>query len=423
MVKSRDKKAIALLSSIPKFKSYSKYSEILKKKFSNNSLKSFLISLKEPKYFIKPKFLEEFIKKHPYESDQLGELNPMGIKKICPTLLLEELQSEEEKKTTKVDYWHLKSMLSGGKNFNPEPDPFQYNPNYQSIYKNIPSYKFREPSKETIDAIERKKRLLTENDLDMFVTDINIKRNKGNNKKFIDKRNNNQKSGTNTYSSYKSLENIKNKNINKNDNYFTRTINNPKTSYSHLTLPAHKHFKTQDNFNNINKNPNLKIHSNNTFYYRTIKGKTVCFARKLNLDKSWEKRNHALKFKNYSPRKEKDIEVNDKITYLEPYDYKKQKNKALDFGKMEKRKEKYLINIESLNVPSALSYNPNYSSIESYQGEIYFRPKDIMNKKKERRELKIRKLWTSYKVSDFYQLVDNKKIGELTEKQKEIYGK
>ena len=128
-----DTKTLNSLDSISKYKTYSKYNNILDEKFKGSSLKSLIKTFKNPKQFVKVKFLEEFSEKYPYENTQYIDNN----KKILN--FLENLEKKTTNKTIVNETWARKSSYT--KLYEPVPDPFRYNPNYNSIFKTAPSYK------------------------------------------------------------------------------------------------------------------------------------------------------------------------------------------------------------------------------------------------------------------------------------------
>lgn len=347
-------KTISMLSSISNFKTYSKYNEILKKRFSDYSLKHLINTLKKPKYFVKPNFLEEFVKKYPYESGQFPQKN-ITKNKTCSlsnnnddTILSNEDQHKSPKNAT-INFWTLKSLNTPKKFYEPEPDPFRYNPNYNSIFKNIPCAKIFEPSKESIEAKNRK------------------------NKQFL------------TYGNgFNKKERKHNKTAQKTDQKKLMKLNPDELKY--LGIEDKKNKTVSINLlRNKSKNRGQK-------YFNSTKD------------------NHTLRFNDYIPRKDNCFFVNDKITYLEPHNYDSDKNNAVDFKKMPERSEQIFINTHSLSIPSSYFYNPKYTYVEGKQAETIIKPKEKKVYKPKSRKLRLRKLWTSYNVGELYELVDNKKL-------------
>ena len=180
---------------------------------------------------------------------------------------------------------------------------------------------------------------------------------------------------------------LKNKNKFKNHNTENDEIERESPFLTEIGDKNITSFKNLKNYY-INKTDNLKK-------YKKINLKT----------EENDRNNHSLKFDQYVDRKNKKIEVNPNISYLEPYDYQKARNNSLDFSKMISRNEELLLNSNNLKGPSIGYYNPNYN---------YFNPNirhislgnDYLKKEKNRKFL-IKKLWASYGVKVDYELVDN----------------
>ena len=326
-----DSKTINSLDSVSKFKTYSKYNNVLDKKFKGYSLKSLVRTFKNPRQFVKVKFLEEFAKKHPYENEQYTPNNKTRI----------FLNSFEKKKPKKkvLDAWARN--VSSIKFYEPKPDPFRYNPNYNSIFKNTPCCRIAPPRVQLLKHINKKNKNL--------YLKSNKTKNKSINKTFDDLINENSKNKDTMHSkSYKKVS---------------------------MTLPAVK---------------------NKKLFFNTVS----------------DKNNHAYKFNDYPPRKEKFIETNERISYIEPHDYRNfDQKKVIDFGKMEDREKKsILINYASLGVPSSSYYHPKYEYTDQRPARILFTHQNIIDENKKSNKFLIQKLWTSYNVSLHYQLVDNNKL-------------
>ncbi len=341
-----DLKTLNSLDSMSKYKTYSKYNDVLEKKFKGYSLKSLIKTQRNPSQFVHLKFLEEFIKKYPYENDELLDMNSINNR------TQHFLNSFKKKKTKKkvVDSWDRKSTYN--KLYEPQPDPFRYNPNYNSIYKNVPCCKIA-PLK---------------------VQKVKAKNNNNNNNKKTNKLHysQNMKKENRFILTHKLFRDIL---IEENKNENTKTLNIKDIDRASKTLPVvrkhKKHLK-----NDLNKN------------------------------------NHAFKFINYTPRKEHIPETSDIISYIEPHDYSNfDKKKVVDFGKMEDRQKKsVLINYPSLSVPSGSYYNPKYEFTDHRPTQILFTHQKIIDENKRSNKYLIRKLWTSYNVKSQYQLVDNDKL-------------
>ena len=86
------------------------------------------------------------------------------------------------------------------------------------------------------------------------------------------------------------------------------------------------------------------------------------------------------------------------------------KNKAVDFSKMQSRSSKFFLNIHSLKVPNFGYYKPNYDCIEQRQFNILLaRPTIDPNKRK---KLLLKKIIASYYIEPDYKLIDNSKLND-----------
>ena len=239
-------------------------------------------------------------------------------------------------------------------NLMPILNPFKYHPNYNSIYKNIPSFKMIAPKK------------------------ILLNRDEKSNKKSKEKDKSKEKE--------KTL--ITEPTINRNNN---------------LIKTPNKKIKVLNTIGNSSDNAITKA-----------KLKLPALAKAVNYKKidsiNIENSNHALRFSKYIPRKFVIPENNKNISYLNPINYIKPKNKikSIDFGKMLYRGENNLINTSELKNPSFGQYNPNYACIDKNEHVKRFNPEE-KNSESHKKYL-MRKLWGSYKVNTEYQLVDNDKI-------------
>ena len=136
MMKLFDFKTINALDSITKYKTFSRYDKVLEKNFKDNSLKTLVHNLKHKRQFIRPKFLEEFNKKYPLETQELTKTD-IEMKSRNFSKLLEE---KKKKKIINIEPWsqslHVFKICEQG------PDPMRYTPNYKSVFKTAPSHKF-----------------------------------------------------------------------------------------------------------------------------------------------------------------------------------------------------------------------------------------------------------------------------------------
>ena len=148
---SKRKEMIQLFDSISKFNTYSKYSNSLKKIFKNHSLKEYIKSLKNPIRIDTFQFITDFDKRtKKMEEEDDFNLYPKGYNKKGKQLDLlheesipeEQEQTQENKEITKKTLFKNKSVNNALLYRQEGLDPFKYNPNYNSIYKNVPSFRY-----------------------------------------------------------------------------------------------------------------------------------------------------------------------------------------------------------------------------------------------------------------------------------------
>ena len=338
---------ILSLESIPAPTIYSKYGESLNKLFKSRSLKNLISELKNPKKFIPKDKQNENQKKIKYNEEEHKDIFSSFENNLNKD---EENKNDFKKKSIDVNkYYHRKLN-----NKIELMDPFKYNPNYNSVSKNIPSVKM----------------ILTEKEIkELQMIKERQKSTKGRKKPNMEIKKVIPKIKTRNEESFITLLTENNKKI---------SIKNSSSNQEH-TLP-----------------PILKVPEQ--------KERAVTLENNYNF-----KNNHALRFSKYIPRK---FEFNNKdninkISYLEPYDYLNHKNNIVDFRKMAYRKENDLINSSSLGVPSFNIYNPKYNLIDKKTSEVVFSPH--LNKKSSKKYL-LKKLWSSYEVLPEYLLVNNNQL-------------
>lgn len=367
-----EKKTIRMFESIPKFETYSHYNSTLEKLFKNNSLKNLITTLKRQKHINEITLIDEIAKKDTNQPIDVYAEEDANLKKIHnydEYDIFDEmydhrmhLGSKNENKKQK-EFWKTSSTDLKSKQLKPVLDPFKYNPNYTSIYKNVPSVRIIDPKKSfanyNIKNRGRNKIGSYEKENKPFVTDTNI---------------------------------FKNKNIN---------ILSPKFGKTQSPLNK-KEAKTLDISINSNNSPNKKD---------TKLPKLIKLSKNKIIDSiNCENNNHAIRFSKYIPRKYIIPYHNENVSYINPFNYIKPKDKtrSIDFDKMLRRNEKNFIHVSCLKNPSFGQYNPRYNFVERNYEARMFNPidKDYKNDKK----YLMRKLWSSYKVITQYQLVDNDKI-------------
>ena len=334
MMTPTSKRVVRMLETIPKFDTYSKYNVALERVFQDNCMKSLIKNLKEHKRAEVYSYFTEKEKNIP-KNNKLYQIYGIENKKDDHEKNLlndnQEIKIEDkENNESSRGVWRTSNTVV--KRHKIENDPFRYNPNYNSIYKNIPSVKIGKPFHETaINTIHSNKNISFRNS-NAFLTEITPTK-RSNKKSKIEK----EKTPSITEPSYSKIDN-RNKSVS-------------------------------------------------------------------------DKNNHSLRFSKYFERKFFEKEIGPTVSYIEPIDYSKTKKKTVDYKKMLSRDKNGLINVSSLHVPSFCHYNPNYELIENRTRNIFLgrdNIRDIINQNK--KKYMVRKLWTSFNVTEDYKLVDNSKL-------------
>ena len=149
---NNNRRIIQMLDTIPKFETYSQYSSSLEKVFQDNSFKHLLKNLREQK---KPKIYSYFnVEAKKPDTNTIFQAYGINNKKeeSKANLFTEDEENEpkaNEKDNTKKETWKI-PIIKTKRKYNPELDPFRYNPNYNSIFKNTPCVRIKRPFNETI---------------------------------------------------------------------------------------------------------------------------------------------------------------------------------------------------------------------------------------------------------------------------------
>ena len=379
----KEKQIVRMFESIPKFDTYSHCNSTLEKVFKSNNLKSLIESLKKQKDKNEISLLDQISKINTDEPIDIYADEDSDLKKIHieeENDIFDEINEHKEiihsKKSDlkkKQELWRINTIEFKKRRLMPALDPFKYNPNYNSIYKNIPSFKIIDP-KNTLSLNNSKSK------------------SKGKNKKKSKSKNSNKNKS-------------KEKDNNKEKPLITEAnIRNNKNDEDKTPPKKNKMLHTIGNINiksqfSSNKKDDLKLPK----LTKLIKIKKIDSINS-------ENQNHALRFSKYVPRKYFIHENNKNISYLNPINYIKPKNKtrSIDFDKMLQRNKNNLVYASCLKNPSFGQYNPKYTYIDINDKVKLFNPleRDLENRKK----YLMRKLWASYNVNTEYQMVDNSKI-------------
>ena len=149
---NNNRRIIQMLDTIPKFETYSQYSSSLEKVFQDNSFKHLLKNLREQK---KPKIYSYFnVEAKKPDTNNIFQAYGINNKKeeSKANLFTEDEENEpktNERDNTKKETWKI-PIIKTKRKYNPELDPFRYNPNYNSIFKNTPCVRIKRPFNETI---------------------------------------------------------------------------------------------------------------------------------------------------------------------------------------------------------------------------------------------------------------------------------
>ena len=129
--------------------------------------------------------------------------------------------------------------------------------------------------------------------------------------------------------------------------------------------------------------------------------------KNINTDENEDRNNHSIRFDKYVDRKDMTLKVNPRVTYLEPHDYHKDKNKSIDFNKMKSREDQFFLNMKNAKGPSVGYYEPHYEYFDKNLRNISLGSESRREKNK---KYLLRKMWGNYNVQVDYQLVDNEKL-------------
>jgi hypothetical protein len=358
-------KIINFFDSIPKINSYSHYGNSLEKMFKMSSLKYFIKTLKFKDEFHKRYIREENAYKKKKEYD-IYEMEGLEANKYSeePDIFSLPLAKTIPKKYIKNNdlnksYFYHKKKQS---NLSDSPDALKYNPNYNSISKNIPSVRMVKPFFDKSKLKFEKSNLLN-SEMKKNLSKFTLKDIK-----------------SNKYLSTIDNDSSKNSKINLlNDRYNTiESLGKDKRFMTEIPIKNNKNFYKNNSCKKYPyKLPN--IISSEFPHYMLDKNTNKKRIRKFDLN------NNTISFYN--------------------------KNRTIDFRKMLKRSSKLFINVYSLKVPNSGYYEPKYNSVEKRQYNILINKKPIVDKHK-RKQILLKKIMTSYYIAPNYQLIDNNKLND-----------
>ena len=355
---------INFFDSIPKINSYSHYGSSLEKMFKMSSLRYFIKTLKFKEEFHKKFLKAESVNKKREEYDIFEMEGIQNNKKnkeedifslsSTKQILKPKIKNNEINKSY---FYHKRNNTT----LSDSPDALKYNPNFNSISKNIPSVRIVKPSlnkhrniKNILLNLDNKK------DLNKFISNYGIKSNK-------------------------------NKNL--------LTLNNEQ---------EHKKNSLLNNGEEKNKNvrfmTEVPIKNKNKNFYKNNSVKKYPY-KLPNIINSMEIPHYMLNIKTNKIRNNIINDLNDSNN-----DSFYKKNRAIDFSKMLKRSSKIFLNLHSLKVPNGGYYEPRYNFIEKRQYNIHINKPVVDNLKK--KQILLKKIMTSYNINPNYELIDGNKLND-----------
>lgn len=151
----KDYKLISILNPINNFSTFSKYSDSLEKIFKKKSLKSLLYNLNNPTIFSESddeklckKEIERYTSEKEKDTDQ---------KNLLDYNYDDYIKSQKAKfnKNKKIEPWSINKQIPRIPLIQRNLDFFKYNPNYNSIYKNVPTFAYVKSSKKKIKSYDK----------------------------------------------------------------------------------------------------------------------------------------------------------------------------------------------------------------------------------------------------------------------------
>ena len=158
------KKIVKMFESISQFDTFSKYNSSLERIFKNRSFKDFLHTLKNPTK-LKSDFNDNKKGEGKFFSDNLDFDDELinEIKTIENEDFFNEKNDLKNKKKDKSLKEIKKEKIIKKKIIIENPDPFKYHPNYNAIYKYVPTVKFTEPTNYISPLKKKEKEFKSEN--------------------------------------------------------------------------------------------------------------------------------------------------------------------------------------------------------------------------------------------------------------------
>ena len=265
---SKDYKLLRILNPIGNFPTFSKYNESLEKLFKKRSLKTLLYSLNNPIQF-NSNYIEERLSKKEFErKTSKKDKNKKNLLEYNGEDSTEKKKKKKSKKIS-VEPWSIPEKSRVVIYTYKDLDFYKYNPNYNSIYKNVPSFSFTKASKKR------------------FIFDKEIKDKCHTDRKIINERN--VKGNINkdfhliTSLTNKSSHEVnkENKSYDKNKHTFRFSKYSPRKTMEYKVNNRVTNLKTINSFIHMNRtidfNKMAKRNKNNFIMTSTLKNPSICY--------------------------------------------------------------------------------------------------------------------------------------------------
>ena len=367
MKMKKNYKLIHFLKSVNNFDKISKYSETLEKLFKKRGIKSLINSLNKDRIFTEIDIFDLKFNKTQTENYHKSDYykNQKSLLEYNYEDYLERLKEIESKKKKKIEPWSINEKTPRLPKPKEAFDSYRYTPNYDIRFKKVPSFSFVRSAKS--GKLEDSKMEL-------------------NNKISIKKKG--------------SVMSLTSKNLSSFSNMKSKTDNNFEKVF----------FKTETNIK-VNRKKYPLLYS---FNYNSNLIKSKSNLKKCKSNSSYNKNNHCFRFSFYSSRKPLIAKMlNDRLSYAEPHDYSKTAKSLVNYDKMISRNNSKspLYSYDS-KIPLGFDYSPKYNYIEPDPKKICFEPKSFKKTRKFQKGKIMRRVMTSYNLTEDYLSVDNSKLGK-----------
>ena len=253
-----DKKLIKNFETISKFDNFSRYSRVLDREFREKTLKEFIISLKNYKTKEKENFIEEFHKKYPYQHEEKEII--LNNDTLFKNIIRSKSRNENELKSVNNKHFTLDNSFKKIHEID-TPEPGRYNPNYDSIYKNIPCFKMIYKTKADKKNLKLK--------INKILNSKIFENNKSNDNSKDNLKDCKMKPETKKINLFKTnikINNIANKNTNKKNIFFSL----PQITFKNMNNSKEENYKNKK-FNTIEAKNNKKMNILELNKYKYIK--------------------------------------------------------------------------------------------------------------------------------------------------------